>query len=349
MHILVIGGTQFFGRKSVEILLQQNHQITLLSRGKTALPWQKDAVEHLKADRDCPRQIHQVLNGRSFDAVFDNIAMTGEHVRTVLKAIGKTQHYLLMSSGSVYHHPGHIPAGDFIYRTDSKLADTGSWTDMMRPLLEQDVPSDPKWLQREAAEAERPYRRGKLQAEGELVRWADTHGQMHFTIFRPPQVEGPWDPTKRTEFFARRVQDGGGVLIQRSQRGRVFQKVYRDDVAEAVVAAVHNPAAYDRAYNLAQPEILSLERYLYVISYCLGAQPPTVVDFPDEYLKDELPEYRAPVPSPKTLDTSRASADLAFSPAPYIDWMNTTLEWILSHPAGEEYRTSRQRELTLTR
>ncbi len=349
MKILVIGGTQFFGRKAVERLIERDCEITLMSRGRTPLPWEDGVIEHLPVDRARPADVTSALRGRTFDAVYDNIAMNAEHVRTVLDALGDTGQYLLMSSGSVYQGQHHVPIGEYLYADrDPKIPEI-DWTKMMKSLDETAVPLDVDWLQREIAGEEGAYRKGKLEAERELVyaRAVDNRG-LHYTIFRPPQVEGPWDPTRRTEFFARRIADEGGILLPREGRGRIFQKVFRDDVASAVISALDNPRAHDTAYNVAQEEILSLERYFGVMSHCLDVSPPVLVDVPGPDLVDKLgPEYRPPLPGPKTVRLDRARRDLDYASSPYLEWMKETLDWILAGSPPDGYETLRERELQM--
>ncbi len=349
MKILVMGGTQFFGRKAVERLIERGCEITLMSRGQTPLPWEDGVIEHLSVDRSRPADVTSALRGRTFDAVYDNIAMHAEHVRSVLDALGDTGQYLLMSSGSVYQGQHHVPTGEYLYADRDPKIPEADWTKMMKPLDETAVPLDADWLQREIAGEEGAYRKGKLEAERELVyaRDVDNRG-LHYTIFRPPQVEGPWDPTRRTEFFARRISDEGGILLPREGRGRVFQKVFRDDVASAVISALDNPRAHDTAYNVAQEEILSLERYFGVMSHCLDVSPPVLVDVPGPDLVDKLgPEYRPPLPGPKTVRLDRARRDLDYASSPYLEWMKETLDWILAGPLPNGYETLREREIRM--
>ncbi len=344
LKILVLGGTRFFGRKTVDLLLAGGHEITLLSRGQTPLPWDDGIVEHLSADRGNPEAVSTALSNRVFDLIFDNIAMNDEHVRTVLDAVGDTGHYLLTSSGSVYHHDRHVPAAAYIH---SNLGQRDDWTEMMKPLSEDAIPLDGEWLDDEIASEEPGYRRGKLQAERELVRARDDQG-IPVTIFRPPQVEGPWDPTRRTEFFARRVKDGGGFLVPCEGLGRVFQKVYRDDVAEAIVAAVGNPRSHNRAYNIAQDEVLSMERYLYVMADCLRVSPPRIAALPAAKIAEMLgDDYRIPLPTAKTVRTDRARRDLGFSPTPYLSWMRKTMDWIFAAEPPRGYGEIRAKELEI--
>jgi 2'-hydroxyisoflavone reductase len=69
MKILVIGGTLFIGRRLVQTLLKQGHELTVLHRKAGHDLGRK--VGNLQADRNDLDQMHGVLRGQSYDAVYD--------------------------------------------------------------------------------------------------------------------------------------------------------------------------------------------------------------------------------------------------------------------------------------
>ena len=71
-NILVLGGTRFFGRKLVELLIEDGNNVTILTRGQSGNPF-GDKVEHLIADRSSKQELAQAVEGRHFDIVYDNI------------------------------------------------------------------------------------------------------------------------------------------------------------------------------------------------------------------------------------------------------------------------------------
>ena len=70
MKALVLGGSVFVGKHTVEALLAGGHDVAVLNRGRTPtdLP---DEVERSVADRTDLDQLRAVLDGRDWDAVFD--------------------------------------------------------------------------------------------------------------------------------------------------------------------------------------------------------------------------------------------------------------------------------------
>src|SRR3982750_4660916 len=68
MRLLVLGGTQFVGRRFVEAALEAGDEVTLLHRGRTN-PDLFGEAEHVLGDRESDLGR---LDGRGFDAVYDS-------------------------------------------------------------------------------------------------------------------------------------------------------------------------------------------------------------------------------------------------------------------------------------
>ncbi|HVY44228.1 MAG TPA: NAD-dependent epimerase/dehydratase family protein, partial [Minicystis sp.] len=98
MRILVLGGTKFLGRHTVDAALARGHEVTTFNRGQTR-PDLFPGVEKLRGDRDGDLA---ALAGRSFDAVVDTSGFVPGVVRETIDALGEVQHYTFVSTGSVY-------------------------------------------------------------------------------------------------------------------------------------------------------------------------------------------------------------------------------------------------------
>src|SRR3954452_16259807 len=98
MQILILGGTQFLGRHTVDAALARGHDVTLFNRGQTNPDLFPD-VEKLRGDRDGDLG---ALAGRSFDAVVDTSGYVPRIVRETTEALGDVGHYTFVSSISVY-------------------------------------------------------------------------------------------------------------------------------------------------------------------------------------------------------------------------------------------------------
>jgi 2'-hydroxyisoflavone reductase len=175
MRILVLGGTQFLGRHTVDAALARGHDVTMFNRGQTR-PELFPEVEKLRGDRDGNLD---ALRGREFDAVVDTSGYVPRIVRETIEALGNVGHYTFVSSISVY-------------------ADLSTPPTESSPVAELEEPTE-EW--REAY--------GPLKADCEDVvreRFADAF------IPRPGLIVGPWDPTGRFTYWPQRFADGGRVL-----------------------------------------------------------------------------------------------------------------------------------------
>lgn len=102
MKILVIGGTRFFGKQFVHLLLEANHQVTILSRGQAPDDF-GSRVERLVADRSIAAEMDSALTGKNFDVVVDQVCMNSEQAQLAVRIFKeRTPYYLYTSTLSVY-------------------------------------------------------------------------------------------------------------------------------------------------------------------------------------------------------------------------------------------------------
>ncbi|HEU5363410.1 MAG TPA: hypothetical protein VFU56_08710 [Gaiellaceae bacterium] len=175
MRILVLGGTQFLGRHTVDVALARGHDVTTFNRGRTR-PELFPGVEKLHGDRDGGLD---ALSGRSFDAVLDTSGYVPRVVRETIDVLGDVGHYTFVSSISVYADLSTPPTEGSAVR-------------------ELEAPTE-EW--REAY--------GELKADCEDVvreRFPDAF------VVRPGLIVGPWDPTGRFTYWPERIAAGGRVL-----------------------------------------------------------------------------------------------------------------------------------------
>ena len=181
MKLLVLGGTKFLGRATVEAALARGHEVTLFNRGETNPELFPD-TEKLRGDRT---EDLSALTGREWDAVVDPSGYVPAVVRaSAEKLSGQTGYYLFVSSLSVY-------------------------ADRSKPMVEDDaveqlgdMPDD------RLLEDYSNY--GALKALAEQAV-AETYPDAHATV-RPGLIVGPYDPTGRFTYWPHRVARGGEVL-----------------------------------------------------------------------------------------------------------------------------------------
>src|SRR5690349_16524396 len=225
MKLLVLGGTKFLGRATVESALECGHEVTLFNRGETNAELFPEA-EKLRGDRT---QDMSVLRGREWDAVLDSAGYIPAVVSASAEALADaTPYYLFVSSVSVYADQGRCNV------EESPLAELG------------DEPDD------RLTEDFSNY--GALKALCErAVR--EVYGE-RCAVVRPGLIVGAHDPTGRFTYWPHRVARGGEVLAPAPPE-RTVQFVDVKDVGRFLVEAAEHGLA--GAYNVTRPAIPLVE------------------------------------------------------------------------------------------
>jgi nucleoside-diphosphate-sugar epimerase len=252
VRALVLGGSVFVGKHTVEALLTGGHDVAVLNRGRTPtdLP---DSVERLVADRTDLDQLRGVLEGRDWDAIFDVsgfvMAAGGSDIKGLLDLVdGHVGHYVYVSS---------------IMAFDQSLAGIFPWT--------EDLPANP--------DGPSSYGGFKAVAEAEMLARHRDHG-FPVSIVRPAAIYGPDNNIFDMELpmFLRLLEHRpivvphGGLVV--ASYGHV------DDLCEAMVAMVSNATAVGEVFNITG-ESVTVNRYIDVLA--------EVVYLPDAML-GELPK-----------------------------------------------------------
>lgn len=219
MKVLVIGGTLFLGRRLVAELLKEDHDVAVLHRKPRHTLGKK--VENLIADRNDAEQLDKALEGRRFDAVFDNVydwerGTTAAQVESTVKACGdRLLRYVFMSSVAAY--------GDGLnhYEDDALAPD--------------DHPD--------------PYVRNKAMTERMLFRMHQRTGFPAVT-FRPPFIYGPENPFYREQFFWDRMRVNRPIVLP-GDGGRLMQFVFINDLVSAMMRCLAEPGAVGQSFNIA--------------------------------------------------------------------------------------------------
>ncbi|QUL56857.1 NAD(P)H-binding protein [Paenibacillus tritici] len=186
--VLVLGGTRFFGKRLVELLLEdQNSEVTILTRGMTGDAF-GDRVTRLAVDRTDETALKQAVGGTSWDIVYDNICFSPDEAAAAVRILaGRVKRYILTSSLSVYDpQPGMLTEADF---------DPAHYP--LKPGGKDDF----------------SYQEGKRLAEAVLLQTAD----FPVAAVRFPIVLGTDDYTRRLHFHIEHVQAGQPVGIPNPQ------------------------------------------------------------------------------------------------------------------------------------
>ena len=182
MKLLVLGGTQFVGRRIVEAALERGHAVTLFHRGKTN-PGLFPETEEILGDRDGGLG---ALQGRTWDTILDVNGYVPRLVRDSVRALtgDPGTRYLFISTLSVLASFTIPHQTEATARVSFEGLDTETITN-------------------------ETY--GPLKAACEDVVEREVSGR--HVILRPGFIVGPWDHTGRFNYWLRRFSEGGTMLV----------------------------------------------------------------------------------------------------------------------------------------
>lgn len=113
MKTLILGGSTFVGRRTVDLLVAGGHEVSVLNRGKTAssLP---EGVGRIVGDRTSTESMRQALGGTQWDAVIDVsgfvMAAGGGQFEDLISMLdGSIGSYVFVSSIMAYAPSGLMP------------------------------------------------------------------------------------------------------------------------------------------------------------------------------------------------------------------------------------------------
>ena len=182
MRTIVFGGSGFFGRELIEILLSKGHHVTMVTRGKRDFPEHKN-LEKLIADRNDLSSLKNKLDGKTFDLAYDQLGCCSNEAEILTKALeGKIEHLIFTSSKSVYNL-GKDLREDTIdtNNLDLKMGDRSAFD----------------------------YAEGKRQAEAFYLQKAP----FKVGCFRPPVVIGMGDTSDRWNWHLNKIKKGEPIYF----------------------------------------------------------------------------------------------------------------------------------------
>lgn len=108
VKIVVLGGTRFFGRRLVQLLLDEGHDVTIASRGQTEDGF-GDSVHRIIVDRSDAHSMKQAFAGLHFDVVYDQIGFNPREAKYAVDAFGdRINRYIFTSTMAVYANTDRV-------------------------------------------------------------------------------------------------------------------------------------------------------------------------------------------------------------------------------------------------
>jgi len=310
MKVLIIGGARFLGYHLVRRLLRDGHEVTLFNRGLTPDDF-GDSVRRVRGDRMDYAGFRKKLGQETFDAVVDMVAYKAEDSRSAAETFrGRTGHFILISSGAVYFVTKDFPC---------PLREE----DFEREVLPRPARRDGWWV----------YGDGKRRCE-EALAAASREGGFPATVLRLPIVQGERDYTLRAYSYFLRVANGLPIILPDGGLCPATY-VYQDDVIRTIAGNLGNARSFGQAYNLAQPEIVTLRAFVLKAASLMNLTPE-LVEIPSDVLdRSGLGTEFSPFSQrrPFVMAAAKAERDLGFASTPFEAWMARSVRWF-----REEYR-----------
>lgn len=193
--ILVLGGTQFFGKRLIAKLLEAGAEVTLATRGRTADSF-GDSVSRVQLERQDRNSVERALQSGEWDIVFDQTCYAPKEAADVWDVLkDQVKRYVLTSSMAVYE-----------YGEDKKEEDF----DPSRYPFTMGTRADYKGLE--------GYRQAKREAEAYLIQEAS----IPVIAVRFPFVVGPDDYTNRLRFFVDKVGSDTPIGVENPEASLCF-------------------------------------------------------------------------------------------------------------------------------
>jgi len=321
-HILLLGGTGFLGGHVAAALIEAGHRVTVLSRGRRAVP---AGVEALSGDRHEPGDLARLLEGRRFDATVDFTAYDAADIERLLlipyAALGR---YVLISTGQVclVTTAPRMPYGE----DDSEYP--------LKPEPPAGTRDHREWS----------YGVGKRRAEGALLALRASHG-VRGLVLRLPVMLGEGDSSLRTWAYLERMRDGGPLLLPEGGMSPV-RFLYVRDLARLVLGVLESAPPKLAVYHVAQPDVVPLREVLERMARLAGLPARfaavTDADLEAAGVDRSCSPYSGPWVS--VLDPARAAAEWGFLASRLDDYLPAVVRWHLENPPGTSHPGYAQRD-----
>jgi nucleoside-diphosphate-sugar epimerase len=306
VRVVVLGGTRFIGRATVEDLAADGHELLLAHRGELEPDGLPPAL-HLHCDRAALDDHREELAAFRPDAVVDCRALTRRDAEIAVQALPGVERWVVISSIDVYRAFGAVNEGR---ETDPIPLDEES------PLRSERYPYRGKLPDRHDYD--------KLDVE-------DVYLPRGATVLRLPMVYGERDYQLREEFILRRVR-AGRTRIPFGSGGWLTCRGYVRDVARAVRLALETPNV-NGVFNVCEDRTYSMRMWARMILDAAGSDAE-LVQVPDAALPADL-ELTGNVLQHVLASSRKARAALGWTTSEPFETLRATVRWHLDHPPAD--------------
>ena len=318
MKVVVLGGTRFIGRATVEELAAAGHELLIVHRGQLE-PDDLPQAAHLHCERTELAAHRPELEAFGADAVIDFFALTRGDAEGALEAIPNADRRIVISSMDVYRAFGSV------------LADRE--TDPVPITEESPVRSD-----------RYPYR-GRVAGRDDYDKLdvEDVYLPRGALSVRLPMVYGERDYQRREEFILRRVR-AGRRQIPFGAGSWLTCRGYVRDIAHAIRLALDNPSV-SGVLNLCEDRSYSMRLWARMILEAAGSEAE-LVRVPDDELPEDLQET-GNLAQHVAASAQKARRVLGWTTSDPAQSLSTSVRWHLDHPPANASRDFSADDLAL--
>jgi nucleoside-diphosphate-sugar epimerase len=303
MRVVVLGGTNFIGRRITEDLHARGDEVTVVHRGVTEPSGWLDC-HHLHAARADFGRVAADVRALHPDAIIDTRAMTRADAEAVLPHLPDAR-LVVLSSMDVYRA--------------FELLDAGEATEPV-PISEDSPLRRGRYPHRGHGEDHKDYE--KLHVEpGYLERGG--------TALRLAMIYGEHDPQRREEFILRRVR-AGRRQIPVGPGTWLWTRCYVGDVAGAVLATLGAPAAEGQVLNVGEPLTTTMIGWAGQI-LAAAEHDAELVPVPEKVLPADMWSTRS-YAQHFLVDSHQAADLLGWRPADLGEAIARSVHWHLANP-----------------
>jgi nucleoside-diphosphate-sugar epimerase len=307
VRVVVLGGTRFIGRATVDELVAAGDELLIVHRGQLE-PNDLPPVQHLHCGRTELAAHRRELAAFRPDAVVDCRALSGTDAEVALNALPDVGRWIVISSIDVYRAFG---------------------------ALNEDRATDPVPLDEESpVRAERYPYRGKLPDRDDYDKLdvEEVYLPRGATVLRLPMVYGERDYQLREEFILRRVR-AGRTRIPFGSGSWLACRAYVRDVARAVRLALQLEVRASTALgvmNICEDRTYSMRMWSLMILEAAESDAQ-LVRVRDEVLPEDL-KATGTMSQHIAATARKARQVLGWTTSDPFETLRTTVRWHLAHP-----------------
>ncbi|QLD88491.1 NAD-dependent epimerase/dehydratase family protein [Natronomonas salina] len=247
-HALVVGGTRFIGRHTVEEFLEAGYDVTVFNRGNHENPFaDRQGVDRVEGDRTNDADLRRAALDVDPDVVVDCVAYYPRDVHTATDIFEDVDAYVYISSGAAYG------AETIPKREDETALEECSADEAIDDSYET-------------------Y--GKRKAEGDRAVFEAAGRGVNAMAVRPPVVYGPHDYTERFDYWIDRVDTHDRIVVP-GDGTNLWHLVYVKDVASAL-RTVAEEGTPGEAYNVGDDHAPVLDEWVDLLADACDTDVETV-------------------------------------------------------------------------